>query len=103
MAQGTQAFQHGSYEDALGKWKEAARQYEALGQSHQQSQALVAAARAAESLGQNKHALQLLELASALVQNEPDALWRATILAQLGHTYLTARQLDAASTFVTSP
>ena len=98
MAQGTEAFQRGSHEDALGQLKEAARQYEALGQSHQQSQALVAAARAAESLGQTRHALQLLELASALAQHEPDPLWRATILAQLGHTYLTARQLDAAST-----
>lgn len=98
MAQGTQAFQRGSHEDALGKLKEAARQYEAQGQSHQQSQALVAAARAAESLGQTRHALQLLELAAALAQHEPDALWRASILAQLGHTYLTARQLDAAST-----
>jgi len=98
MAQGTQAFQRGSHEDALGKLKEAARQYDALGQSHQQSQALVAAARAADLLGQTRHALQLLELASALAQHEPDALWRATILAQLGHTYLTARQLDAAST-----
>ena len=98
MAQGTQAFQRGSYEDALGKWKAAARQYEAQGQSHQQSQALVASARAAEALGQPRHALQLLELASTLAQNGPDALWRATVLAQLGHTYLTARQLDAAST-----
>ena len=101
MAQGTQAFQRGAYEDALGKWKEAARQYEATRQPRQQSQALVAAARAAESLGQTKQALQLLELASTLAQKEPDALWRATILAQLGHTYLTARQLDAASTHLT--
>ncbi len=101
MTQGTQAFQRSAYEDALGKWKEAARQYEAQGQAHQQSQALVAAARAADSLGQTRHALQLLELASALAQNEPDALWRATVLAQLGHTYLTARQLDAASTHLT--
>jgi len=101
MAQGTQAFQRGSYEDAMGKWKEAARQYEAQGQLHLQSQALVAAARAAESLGQTRHALQLLELASALAQNEPNALWRATVLAQLGHAYLTARQLDAASTHLT--
>ncbi len=98
MAQGTQAFQRGSYEDALGTLKDAARQYEAQGQAHQQSQALVAAARAAESLGQTRQALQLLELASTLAQKEPDALWRATVLAQLGHTYLTARQLDAAST-----
>ena len=101
MAQGTQAFQRGSYEDALGKWKEAARQYDAQGQAHQQSQALVAAARAAESLGQTRQALQLLELASTIAQKEPDALWRATVLAQLGHTYLTARQLDAASAHLT--
>ena len=101
MSQGTQAFQRGSYEDALGKWKEAARQYETQGQAHQQSQALVAAARAAEAMGQMRNALQLLELASALAQNEPDVVWRATVLAQLGHTYLTTRQLDAASTHLT--
>ncbi len=101
MAQGTEAFQRGSYEDALGTLKEAARQYDAQGQAHQQSQALVAAARAAESLGQTRQALQLLELASTLAQNGPDTLWRATVLAQLGHTYLTARQLDAASTHLT--
>jgi tetratricopeptide (TPR) repeat protein len=101
MAQGAQAFQRGSYEDALGKWKEAARQYETQGQAHQQSQALVAAARAAEAMGQIRNALQLLELAAALAQKEPDTVWRATVLAQLGHTYLTARQLDAASTHLT--
>jgi CHAT domain-containing protein len=101
MAQGTQAFQRGSYEDALGKWKDAAHQYDAQGQARQQSQALVAAARAAEAIGQIKNALQLLELASALAQHGPDTLWQATVLAQLGHTYLTARQLDAASTYLT--
>lgn len=101
MVQGTEAFQRGSYEDALGKLKEAARQYDFEGRAHQQSQALVAAARSAESLGQIRHTLQLLELASALVQHEPDALWRATVLTQLGHTYLTTRQLDAASLYLT--
>jgi CHAT domain-containing protein len=101
MVQGTQAYQRGAYENALGKWKEAARQYETQGQPRKQSQALVAAARAAESLGQTKQALQLLELASTLAQRDTDALWRATVLAQLGHTYLTARQLDAASTHLT--
>ena len=44
MVQGTQAYQRGAYEDALGKWKEAAQQYEAQSQPSKQSQALVAAA-----------------------------------------------------------
>ena len=99
MAQGTQAFQRGSYEDALGKWKEAARQYEAQGQAHQQSQALVAAARAAESLGHTRQALQLLELASALAQNEPDALWRATVLAQSGNRLMSGFRMRRAAEF----
>ena len=101
MTQGTQAFQRGAYDEALGMWKAAAKQYEEQSQPHQQSQALVAAARAAESLGQTRQALQLLELASALAQQEADIQWRATVMAQLGHTYLTARQLDAASTHLT--
>ena len=101
MTQGTKAFQRGAYDEALGMWKDAARQYEAQGRSHDQSRALVSAARAAESLGQTRQALQLLELALALAQQDADIPWRATVLAQLGHTYLTARQLDAASTHLT--
>ncbi len=101
MTQGTQAFQRGAYDEALGLWKDAARQYEGQGRSHDQSRALVSAARAAESLGQTKRALQLLELALALAQQAADSQWQATVMAQLGHTYLTARQLDAASTHLT--
>jgi hypothetical protein len=66
--------------------EEAARQYGSARPTHQQSQALVAAARAAKRLAKSQ-ALNF-ELASALAQNN-QIPWRATALAQLGHTYLT--------------
>lgn len=101
MRKGTASFQLGAYAEALTHWKEAARQYEETGNTKRQGQALVGAARAAEGLGRSKQALPWLELASVLAQKDQDPLWQATVLAQLGHTYLTARQLDAAATHLT--
>ena len=100
MAQGQQASQRGDFSEALANWKEAARLYDLREDRRHQSEALVSAAQAAQSVGQTTQALQWLELALALAQQESDTLWQATVLAQLGRGYLAARQLDAASVYL---
>jgi CHAT domain-containing protein len=99
MTQGKEAFHRGSFEQALADWKEAARLFGERGDIANQGQALVSAAQAAQTLGQTKQALQSLELALALAQQQPDVEWRATVLAQLGRTNLVARQLDLAADY----
>jgi len=96
MTQGLQAYQRGSFEQALAAWKQAAQLYEQTGKAKDRSRALVQAAQASESLGQVSQALQQLELALALAQDTQDRLWIATVLENIGRTYLAARNPEAA-------
>ena len=100
MTQGETAFRLGQFEQALTHWKEAAELFGVNGDQAHQGQALVSAAQAAQAMGQTKQALQSLELALTLAQQQPDGLWRTTVLAQLGRAYLAARQLDAAHQYL---
>lgn len=101
MKQGLQAYQRGSFEQALAAWKQAAELYERAGQTREQSLALVQAAQASESIGQVGQAAQQLEVALALAQQTQDRLWTATVLENLGRTYLAARKPDAATQYLT--
>lgn len=100
MTRGQQASQRGDFAEALTNWKEAARLYDLREDRRHQSEALVSAAQAAQYVGQTRQALQWLELALVLAQQESDTLWQATVLAQLGRGYLASRQLDAASVYL---
>ncbi len=101
MQQGSRAYETGAFEDAVGHWKAAARGYHDAGSPAGESRALASAAQAQQALGHSTDALQSLELASALAQQAPDPSWTAALEAQLGRTYLAARQLDAAEQHLT--
>ena len=101
MEQGLQAYQRGSFDQALAAWKQAAELYERDGRTKEQSQALVQAAQASESLGQVSQALQQLELALTLAQQTGDRAWIATVMESLGRAYLAARKPDAAVQYLT--
>ena len=96
MTQGLQAYQRGSFDQALAAWKQAAQLYELQGKVKEQSQAFAQAARASESLGQINQALQQLELALTLAQQTGDRALIAAVMESLGRTYLAARKPDAA-------
>ena len=101
MKQGLQAYQRGAFDQALGAWKQAAQVYEQQGKPMEQSRALVQAAQASESMGQVTQALQQLEVALALAQQSQNKVWTATVLNNLGHSYLAGRQPDAAMEHLT--
>ena len=101
MTQGLQAYQRGSFDQALAAWKQAAHLYERDGKAGEQSLALAQAAQASESLGQVSQALQQLELALTLAQQTGDRARIAAVLESLGRTYLTARKPDAAMQYLT--
>src|SRR6185295_12206057 len=96
MQEGLQAYQRGSFDQALVAWKQAADLYERAGKIGEQSRALEQAAQASESLGQVNQALQQLELALTLAQQTGDHARIATVMESLGRTYLAARKPDAA-------
>ena len=101
MTQGLQAYQRGSFDQALAAWKQAADLYERDGKVGEQSRALAQAAQASESLGQVSQALQQLELALTLAQQTGDRAWIAAVMESLGRTYLAARKPDAAVQYLT--
>jgi len=101
MTQGLQAYQRGSFDQALAAWKQAADLYERDGKTDKQSRALAQAAQASESLGQVSQALQQLELALTLAQQTGDRARIATVMESLGRTYLAARKPDAAVQYLT--
>jgi tetratricopeptide (TPR) repeat protein len=101
MAQGLQAYQRGSFDQALAAWKQAADLYERAGRTGEQSRALAQAAQASESLGQVSQALQQLELALTLAQQTGNRTQIATMMESLGRTYLAARKPDAAMQYLT--
>ncbi|HEU4686042.1 MAG TPA: CHAT domain-containing protein [Nitrospira sp.] len=97
MQQGFQAYQRGLFTEALASWRQAAQLYDKSGRPKEQSQALVQAAQASEALGQTTQAVQQLELALALAQRIGERTWTATVLENLGRTYLAARNVDASA------
>jgi len=101
MTQGLQAYQRGSFDQALAAWKQAADLYGRDGKIGEQSRALAQAAQASESLGQVSQALQQLELALTLAQQTGDRARIAVVMESLGRTYLAARKPDAAVQYLT--
>jgi CHAT domain-containing protein len=101
IKQGLEAYQRGSFDQALAAWKQAAGLYEHSGKVKEQSQALVLAAQASESIGQVNQALQQLEVALALAEQTQERAWIATVQENLGRTYLAARNPDAATQHLT--
>jgi CHAT domain-containing protein len=101
MTQGLQAYQRGSFDQALAAWKQAADLYERDGKVGDQSLALAQAAQASESLGQVSQALQQLELALTLAQQTGDRARIAAVMESLGRTYLAALKPDAAEQYLT--
>ena len=100
MQQGLQAYQRGSFDQALLAWKQAAALYKAAGNTPSQIDVLVLSSQASMELGRSSQALQSLELALALAQQQKDPLGEASILGHLGRAYVTLRQLDAGSEYL---
>ena len=100
MQQGRQAYQRGSFDQALVAWKQAAALYKDDGNIPSQVDALALSAQASLELGQSAQALQSLELALALAHDHGLPAKEASLLGQLGRTYLTLRQIDAASEYL---
>ena len=98
--QGEQAFQRGAFSEALSHWNQAATLYMNEGNTPARIHSLTLSAQASLELGQSKPALQSLDLALGLARKHGHSSAETSVLGQLGRTYLTIRQTDAAAEYL---
>jgi CHAT domain-containing protein len=98
MKDGSQAYQHGDFEQAVERWTEAATVYEKSAARPEQIDALIRLSEAYQSLGRYQTAAIRLDQAKALAAGIENSLlsirilWRTGNLYQAGGQYAEAEQ-----------
>ena len=92
MQDGSQAYQHGDFEQAVERWTQAAAAYERSGARQEQIDALIRLSEAYQSLGRYRTAAIRLDQAKALVADRDDSLLPLRILWKTGSLYQAAGQ-----------
>jgi CHAT domain-containing protein len=92
MQAGSQAYQHGDFEQAVERWTRAASVYERSGARQEQIDALIRLSEAYQSLGRYRTAAIQLDQAKALVADRDDPLLPLRILWRTGRLYQVAGQ-----------
>ena len=98
MEDGSQAYQHGDFEQAVERWTQAAAAYERSAARAEQIDALIRLSEAYQSLGRYQTAAIQLDQAKALVSDRDDSLlpirilWRTGSLYQAGGQYAEAER-----------
>src|SRR4029077_19059764 len=87
MQEGSQAYQHGDFEQAVERWTQAAAAYERAAARAEQIDALIRLSEAYQSLGRYRTAAIRLEQAKALAAERDDSLLSIRILWRSGSLY----------------
>jgi CHAT domain-containing protein len=92
MQEGSQAYQHGDFEQAVEHWTQAAAAYERAAARAEQIDALIRLSEAYQSLGRYRTAAIRLDQAKALAAERDDSLLSIRILWRSGSLYQAAGQ-----------
>ena len=92
MKDGSQAYQHGDFEQAVERWTSAEAAYERSAARPEQIDALIRLSEAYQSLGRYRTAAIRLDQAKALAAHRDDALLSIRILWRTGNLYQAAGQ-----------
>ncbi len=92
MQDGSQAYQHGDFEQAVERWTQAAAAYERSAARAEQIDALIRLSEAYQSLGRYRTAAIRLDQAKALAAGTDDSLLSIRILWRTGNLYQAAGQ-----------
>lgn len=92
MKEGSQAYQHGDFEQAVERWAQAVAAYERSAARPEQIDALIRLSEAYQSLGRYRTAALRLDQASVLAGDRDDSLLSIRILWRMGSLYLAAGQ-----------
>jgi CHAT domain-containing protein len=92
MEEGSHAYQHGDFEQAVERWTEAVAAYERSAARAEQIDALIRLSEAYQSLGRYRSAAIWLDQAKALAAGTDDSLLQIRILWRIGSLYRTTGQ-----------
>ena len=92
MKDGSQAYRHGDFEQAVERWTQAAAAYERSNARAEQIDALIRLSEAYQSLGRYQTAALRLDQATVLAGDREDSLLSIRILWRMGSLYLAAGQ-----------
>ena len=92
MQDGSQAYQHGDFEQAVERWTSAAAAYERSAARVEQIDVLIRLSEAYQSLGRYQTAAVRLDQAKALVADRDDSLLSIRILWRTGNLYQAGGQ-----------
>jgi CHAT domain-containing protein len=92
MKDGSQAYQHGDFEQAVERWTQAAAAYERSGARQERIDTLIRLSEAYQSLGRYRTAASQLDQAKALVTDRDDSLLPLRILWRTGRLHHVAGQ-----------
>ncbi|MGH8647273.1 MAG: CHAT domain-containing protein [Gammaproteobacteria bacterium] len=96
MKDGSQAYQHGDFEQAVERWTQAAAAYERSGARPEQIDALIRLSEAYQSLGRYRTAAIRLDQAKTLTTDTDDSVLRIRILWRTGSLYQAAGKHEEA-------
>jgi len=96
MKEGSQAYQHGDFEQAVERWTQAAAAYDQSSARPEQIDALIRVSEAYQALGRNRTAALRLDQAKALAADRDDPLLSIRILWRTGSLYQAAGQHEEA-------
>ena len=92
MHDGSQAYEHGDFEQAVERWTQAAAAYERSAAREEQIDVLIRLSEAYQSLGRYRTAVIRLDQAKALIPDRDDSLLPIRILWRTGSLYQAGGQ-----------
>lgn len=72
LDEGPRAYQRGAFDEAAAKWRKTVEEYRRQGNAPAQFKAMIDLAAAYQALGQQRHALQILDGAVELAEKSDD-------------------------------
>ena len=97
---GLRAYQHGAFDEAAAKWEKTVEEYRRQGNAPAQIKAMTDLAAAYQALGQQRHALQVLDEAVELADKSGDRKTRTLAKSRMGAALLLILQFDRAETLL---
>ena len=100
LDEGLRAYQRGAFDQAAAKWQQAVKEYGRQGNVPAEIKAMTDLATAYQALGQQRHAVEVLEVAVELAEGSGDQKTRTLAKSRLGAALVLILKFERAETLL---